>query len=164
MLTYTFFGRSFEFLIGVWVAKNLSTVKKIKTIHFTYGGMIFLVILVALLSWVTGENSEMNVFTGVAINNFVLPFAVGMIIAGLVLENTWLQKVLASPFATLLGKSSYAFYLVHAGIFFAFLYRYVSQNIFVLFVLLNLLAIALYYFVERPLNKKLKAGNRIISG
>jgi peptidoglycan/LPS O-acetylase OafA/YrhL len=158
MLTYTFFGRSFEFIIGVWVAQNLSILRKIKIINFTYGGLIFLAFLIVVLSWVNREpNLEMNILAGVLINNFVLPLAVGMMVAGLIIETTEIQKILASPLLTLLGKSSYAFYLVHAGIFFAFLYRYVSQNLFVVFLLLNLLAIGLYYFIERPLNKKWKA-------
>jgi peptidoglycan/LPS O-acetylase OafA/YrhL len=164
MLVYTFFGRSFEFLIGIWVAKNLEIIKKIKIINFTYGGLIFLVITVVVLSQLTvGQKSEMNILAGVVINNFILPIAVGMIIAGLILENTRLQKLLTSPLMTLLGKSSYAFYLVHAGIFFAFLYRYVSENIFVLFVLLNVLAIGLYYFIEKPLNERWKV-KRALNG
>jgi peptidoglycan/LPS O-acetylase OafA/YrhL len=158
MLVYTFFGRSFEFLIGIWVAQNLDTLKKIKTISFTYGGLIFLAISIVLLSQFTaGQSSEMNTIAGVAINNFILPIAVGMIIVGLILENTKFQKLMASPLMNLLGKSSYAFYLVHAGIFFAFLYRYISENIFVLFFLLNGLTIGLYYFIERPLNERWRA-------
>ena len=56
-----------------------------------------------------------------------------------------------------LGKTSYAFYLIHShqAYFYDFIYFHISQNEFLIFLLLNVLAIALYKIVEEPVNRYL---------
>ena len=51
-----------------------------------------------------------------------------------------------------LGKSSYVFYLIHIGFISYFLTRYFQLNTITLFILLNVISVGLYYFIEHPLN------------
>ena len=67
-----------------------------------------------------------------------------------------ISKMFASKAGQLLGKASYAFYLVHVGFIEIGLHHFISRNILVLFVLLNLVSIGLYLLIEEPLNKKVK--------
>jgi len=159
MMIYTFFGRCFEFFVGVGLAYYLKNGKD-KSIPWplTYLGLIAITLIIGLLV-LLGENGNSGLEhpAGVLLNNFILPFAIVSFIYGLIKEPTWIQKILSSTLAEILGRSSYAFYLIHAGIFFSAIYHYITQNIFLIFLLLTILAVALYYFIERPLNKKWKA-------
>lgn len=58
---------------------------------------------------------------GIVLNNFVLPLFIGSFYWGLVREKSFLRAVLATRFADLLGRSSYAFYLIHYGPLLVFL-------------------------------------------
>ncbi|HEY5826156.1 MAG TPA: acyltransferase [Cyclobacteriaceae bacterium] len=159
MMVYTFFGRCFEFCAGIGLASYLKN-RGDKRILWsaTYFGLIGILLIISLLT-LLGENGNSGLEhpTGVLLNNFILPLAIATFIYGLIKENTWIQKILSSDLASLLGKSSYAFYLIHAGIFFSAIYHYVTQNVFLIFVLLLLTAMALYYFVEKPLNERWKS-------
>jgi peptidoglycan/LPS O-acetylase OafA/YrhL len=50
------------------------------------------------------------------VNNILLPLPIASLLWGLIHERTWLQRLLQSRLLTLLGKSSYAFYLIHLGV------------------------------------------------
>ena len=159
MMIYTFFGRCFEFCAGIGMARYLKKRNDLQmSWSATYSGLIGILLITALLT-LLGENGNSGLEHpgGVLLNNFILPLFIALFIYGLIKETTWIQKTLSSSLANVLGKSSYAFYLVHAGIFFSALYRYVTQNVFLIFVLLILAAMALYYFVEKPINEKWKA-------
>ena len=66
-------------------------------------------------------------------------------------SKTIISKFLASDLLVLLGKSSYAFYLIHIGIFMITLEK-IKTNTFYLFVFLNLIAIFFYLYIEKPSN------------
>ena len=57
----------------------------------------------------------------------------------------------------LLGKSSYAFYLIHKGVIMDFIQKYISDNLWIDFIVLNLTAILLYYAIEDPLNRVIRS-------
>ncbi len=88
-------------------------------------------------------------------NNLILPFWIALFYLGLIQDDSYLKRVLSTPISQLLGKASYAFYLIHLGFIANFLY---SQNITGLsfFLALNVIAIALFKFVEEPLNHWLR--------
>ncbi|HEX3024336.1 MAG TPA: hypothetical protein VHP12_03920, partial [Chitinophagaceae bacterium] len=97
---------------------------------------------------------------------------------GLIKEPTQLRNFLGSKLMVLLGKSSYIFYLIHIGFISTFVknavannleklsgwfdaknYNWLSENInssvvkiFLAFILLNLISVALFKFIEEPVN------------
>ena len=86
---------------------------------------------------------------GMILQLLVLPFFVAIALAGLIYEQTWLQKFFASKVLVLLGNASYAFYLIHIS--------YVNikvKKLFLLpdrnFIVLWLIAIVLYLLIEKP--------------
>ncbi|MCB2377965.1 hypothetical protein LGH70_10260 [Hymenobacter sp. BT635] len=121
--------------------------------------MLWISACILLLAWVNPAAGGLDSFNlpGIVINNFVLPGGVVFLLYGLMHEQTWLRRLLETRLFMLLGKSSYAFYLTHMGIFSVFLHTYVTQNIALNFLLLNGLSILLYRFVEDPLHKLISA-------
>lgn len=93
---------------------------------------------------------------GIMVNNFFLPvFGIAPLIYGLIYENNFVSKILKTPLFTLLGKSSYVFYLIHLGVFATFLMEHL-HNFILSFIFLNIISIALYWYVEKPLNILIK--------
>jgi peptidoglycan/LPS O-acetylase OafA/YrhL len=164
---YTFFGRAFEFFIGMAAAYLL----KHRTARSRSTG--------GVASWIgtAGIGAVALMMTqfqapgmyglyhpaGMILNHFVLPLFSGALLWGLTCEKTMLSAILGSPVMVLLGKSSYIFYLVHmmffAGMFGEWLYPAhlnLLPMILALFVVMNILSIALFFFVEDPLNRLLR--------
>ena len=71
---------------------------------------------------------------------------------GLINEDTWIRRILGNKWMVLLGKSSYIFYLIHKGFVPVFINDYMSDNKLVIFVLLNIISVILFRFLEEPLN------------
>jgi peptidoglycan/LPS O-acetylase OafA/YrhL len=97
-----------------------------------------------------------DVPAGLAIRNIVLPCTVILLLYGLIVERTWLQRFLSTGVMVLLGNASYVFYLIHIS--------YVNQKLKSWhffpdrnFILLWLVAIAVYLLIERPVYEKMKA-------
>jgi peptidoglycan/LPS O-acetylase OafA/YrhL len=122
VMLFTFFGRCFEFFVGVqlarFVLKNGFTRTRTSKINFTYLGfaLIFVCVLVMALQpipkpWAAGLESPIGIIT----NNYFLCIAVALFFYGILTETTLFKKFLALPFIELLGKSSYIFYLIHLG-------------------------------------------------
>ncbi|RFP64146.1 acyltransferase [Hymenobacter lapidiphilus] len=161
MFNYTFFGRSTEFIIGIalglLVKTQLANNYSVNNVKWTLAGICWVVAstlaLVFLDSPLDFDNGNLNPI-GIAVNNVALPIGIAMLFYGLIFEHSFVRKILESPFMDVMGKSSYAFYLVHLGVFNSLIIKYVSDNIAVKFVLLNILAYLLYKFVEHPLHKR----------
>lgn len=83
---------------------------------------------------------------------FLSLFGIAPLLLGLIQEKTIIQKLLSSSTFVLLGKSSYIFYLIHKGFVPVFINDYISDNKLIIFILLNLISIILFLFVEEPLN------------
>ncbi len=154
MLDYTFFGRVFEFFIGMVLAlivkKNQNyTIKK----GLTYFGISTIMVLVYCLSILkSGDGYGTDTILGKIINTFFLPlFGIAPLFFGLIKEKTIVSKVLESKLFIVLGKSSYIFYLIHLGIF-VLAFNKISHNLVLLFFFLNVVSIVLYKYVESPLN------------
>lgn len=141
-------------IIGIIVLKNL--IKKIG--YWTYFGIIFiflyLIIKKNILIDLFNFKSNFNRFLELI---FISIFGIGPLIIGLVYENTFISKILSSKIMVLLGKSSYVFYLIHKGFIPIFIDSKISDNKFLLFLMLNLISILLFYFLEEPLNKFIKS-------
>lgn len=154
VVAYTFFGRCFEFLLGIWIFKRFRMVVARQRGWATYLGAS---LLAGFLYFSTHAN-ELTIFspTFVPAHHFIFPLIVGLLIFGLWKETTLIGRFLGSRPMLVLGKASYAFYLLHAAPFKEML-GLTDAPILVHFLLINLLAITVYYVVEKPLHSLLRA-------
>jgi peptidoglycan/LPS O-acetylase OafA/YrhL len=161
LLQSTFFGRFMEFLWGMGLAAmmrgdlrgGLLLPKKYSTL-IGASGVAVLLYLIGLL--------EPNVFAhgtdhplGLLMRATLFPWLVVCLLFGLIHERTALQRFLGSRPMELLGKASFAFYLIHIS--------YVNIRIreFVLlpernFVLLWVLSVLLFLMFEKPVHQSLR--------
>jgi peptidoglycan/LPS O-acetylase OafA/YrhL len=161
MLLFTFFGRALEFFAGIqlalWYGRGQLSTPRCPGLR-TAGGLLLMALVVLALTAVRGDYAYgQEAPLGILLNNAALPVGISLLFAGLLTERTWLRTLLASRPLQLLGKSSYVFYLIHLGLLQELLRDYVTGYTWAIFLLLNLLAIALYYLVEQPLNRWLRA-------
>ncbi len=161
MLIYTFFGRCFEFYCGYWLANYIKKrfSKTEPTLQpswpkFTLMGALLLAAIYLAIN-VSGKFT-LVLFTipvEVWLNNFILPLPITLFYFGLITEGSWVARLFATKTVQLFGKSSYAFYLVHAGLFYEFMYFHLSTDKGIIFLAMNALAIGLYKVVEEPANR-----------
>jgi peptidoglycan/LPS O-acetylase OafA/YrhL len=166
MLSVTFFGRSFEFLAGIYLAIKLLRQDALlrwvsRQISCTALGIVWIVGCVGLLAVGRGLTWQPDrlILGLIFINNVVLVPGICLLLYGLIHEPSPLRRVLSSRLFDLLGKASYAFYLIHAGLLNRFLDLHVTTNLPLKFAITNALAIVLYKGIEYPLYKKLTARN-----
>lgn len=163
MLNWTFFGRSTEFACGVGLALLVARYGHPAAPGWAWtaaGALGILLCVVALTQLEIGiERTAVGLsrYPSIVFNNVVLPLAVATLFWGLLHEQNLAQRVLASQAFDLLGKSSYAFYLLHGGFFSALVMAHVTQNRALYFLLTVAASIALYKWVEEPLHRRLRA-------
>lgn len=159
----TFFGRCFEFFVGIQLAlivKKQYTGRAHETrnigYRYTIGGSVYIFFCLVLLYfnaiYFDLPQGSRNGY-GIFINNLILPIGIAIFFYGLISESTILKKILSSSLFRLLGRSSYAFYLIHLGLFSTFIMNKVTKNIFLLYLILQLAAILLFYLAEKPSNR-----------
>jgi peptidoglycan/LPS O-acetylase OafA/YrhL len=162
VLVYTFLGRSSDFFAGILLAKfhqrNQPSTRAGQV--YTWSGVSGILGCLVLLNLTRGDELY-GVFTipGLLIHHLLVPASTAMLLFGLLTETSLVKHFLTTGSMQLLGRSSYAFYLVHLGVVASWLSVVVSANAIVLFVLLNALAVALYYAVERPLQRLFRASS-----
>ena len=97
------------------------------------------------------------------INNIILPVFIALLFGGLIYENSWVKNILQSSLFEWLGKSSYIFYLIHFGIFHSALTSIFKSNsalnYILIFILLNIISLLIYKFIEHPLNRIIRSIN-----
>lgn len=163
---YTFFGRSFEFLAGMALARFFASHSKRRNGTrwplLTSVGVLGSALVVYSLSLlrVGGEFGLFHPF-GIALNNIVLPLFVCFLLWGLASEASAIGRVLSSPVFVFLGRSSYSFYLVHYGILALLIRSHLTiQNeilrLAVLFILANAVSALLFIVVEHPANQVIR--------
>lgn len=154
VFAFTFFGRCFEFFTGMYVALFVRNgMKERKGIRFTTSGVLACCLFLSLLAfyaWKGNVEDINNHVPGVLLFNFLIPASFGLLFYGLITEDGWLKKILATKAFVLLGKSSYAFYLLHIGLFAEVFYFHVTSNVLLLYLLLQLSSVAAYKFFEKP--------------
>jgi peptidoglycan/LPS O-acetylase OafA/YrhL len=192
VMVFTFFGRCFEFFVGIQLARFVLNkgFERTTKIPFTYGGfiLIFLCVLVMAFQpvpkgWAAGLESPVGIIT----NNYFLCIAVALFYYGILTESTKMKKVLALPFVELLGKSSYIFYLIHLGWMDTLLknavnslneqafalydkwgvdwhspFEYDGLNLLYIFVILNIISIILFKTIEEPLNHYIRRSDFLV--
>lgn len=158
MFNYTFFGRCCEFFSGVFMAFILRKNIRFSFAGYTSFGLLFIFISIFLLISFKGDNDYgIQSDYGKFVNTFFLPvFGILPFFYGLIHEKTIISKILSTNVFQLLGKSSYVFYLIHLGFLEKSIRGFLPAlgviSIFVSFVLLIILSIIIYFFVENPLN------------
>ncbi len=183
LLLYTFLGRFFEFYAGIWLAKHVArtaqdTMRRRFPVYTLIGaaGIAAVVTAMAAIHAATGSAYTYGLYhpAGIALNNLVLPVFIAAFYLGLIRERTLLQRLLSSRVAGLLGRSSYAFYLIHIGVARDHLMRVFVlgaglfgagasawagrcvQSVGGVFLLVNIFAILLYKGIEAPANRFLR--------
>ncbi len=161
MLNFTFFGRCLEFFAGIALAvyvrkRQLLPDFSRRGAWFTLAGIGFSLICVLFMADISGPDNSKDTYAGIVINNLLLPIGVTLLFYGLLAENSWLRSLLSTKLFDILGKSSYIFYLIHVGVINILLKTYVAGNAVIQFILLNIISILLYKFVEAPIHSWLR--------
>ncbi|RYZ99484.1 MAG: acyltransferase [Sphingobacteriaceae bacterium] len=192
VMLFTFLGRCFEFFVGMQLALYVLNKGFVRTnkMNYTYLGFVLMFVCVFIMAlqpvpqgWAAGLQSPI----GIIANNYLLPPCIALFFYGLLTERTIMKKILANPFVELLGKSSYIFYLIHLGWMYILLHGWFDQgneyafelydkwgkdwrspfefdplNLLYAFIVLNLVSIILYKFIEEPLNHYIRKSDFLI--
>ncbi len=153
VLICTFFGRSFEFMCGIYlffIIKNGSLNPTIRLTAISTLLIAALLFIMANLSYPPYQYGIQNPI-GVIINNYVTPIAIALLFWGLINERSALQRILSTKVFEVLGKSSYTLYLIHYGAY-TYLIRFISTNLLIEILILQVSAILAWKFIEEPLN------------
>lgn len=192
VMLFTFFGRCFEFFVGVQLARIVLSkgFNRTNKIPYTYLGFVLMFVCVlgmALQPIPKGWSAGVESPVGIILNNYFLCLAVALFFYGLLTEHTAFKNLLAKPFVELLGKSSYIFYLIHLGWLYNLLHTGFDRlneytftlydkwgiswaspfendklNLLYAFLLLNAISILLFKLVEEPLNHYIRRSNFLI--
>jgi peptidoglycan/LPS O-acetylase OafA/YrhL len=159
MLSYTFLGHSLEFFVGVWLAGRYRAGRLLPRggSWRTIGGVAAWVVVTIALAFTLARFREAEHPLSLFLNLVLLPLAGGLFFAGMLSETTWLRRLLSSRLFQHLGRSSYAFYLLHAYPLSFWVYETLPH-----FWPLQLLAVqavsyGMYRLVEEPLGNWLRA-------
>lgn len=149
----TFFGRCFEFLLGIWIYKRFRDVPPWRYPLCTGLGVGLMSLFLYRSVWADG----LTVYsvTWSPAHHFLFPLFVAVLLLGLWKERSVLSRVLGSRSFVILGRASYVFYLVHAAPFREIL-GLDQVPVLLHFAAINVLAILGYFLVERPCHARLR--------
>lgn len=174
MLSYTFFGRCIDFFAGMALALFIKSKKNTRVInhkpYFTILGLLAItgiILIMVYMARVQQTSVAMLSYPGIAVHNLGMPCAAVLFFYGLLNEHSLLRQLLSSSAFQLLGKSSYVFYLIHIGFFQILTVKYTGLAMLgkmELFIVMWLLSIVLFKWVEEPFNKAIKYSNFLVKG
>lgn len=159
MFNYTFFGRAFEFACGIYLAmlvkgKIKPLISKSPGKIILYTGLIIVVASVTLLFLIARNYEIMHAtdsIPGILINNLLMPVGIVFIFYSLIYHKSLLQQFLSSRLMVALGNSTYSFYLLHTTFVLSYIFKFISSNIFIAFILMILISFIFHKTVEQPL-------------
>jgi peptidoglycan/LPS O-acetylase OafA/YrhL len=173
VFSVTFFGHFFEFFCGIFLALLILKKEKNGTValtgpqgpagkKYTLAGVMGILISIGILV-ASNTNDSNHAIPFFFINNFILPIPVAVLYYGLICEKSGLSDFLSLRWMGLLGRTSYAFYLVHMivieSIAMPFIAPYfANRNLYVLviYLLTQIIALGIFVFYELPLNKMIR--------
>jgi peptidoglycan/LPS O-acetylase OafA/YrhL len=91
-----------------------------------------------------------------------LPAAGGLLFAGLLSEHSWFRQLLSGDLFQKLGRSSYAFYLLHAGPLSFWVYERLPNFWPLQLLVVQVVSYGLYKLVEEPLGQWLRPARSAI--
>jgi peptidoglycan/LPS O-acetylase OafA/YrhL len=143
-------------LLAIFYLKNKVRLLRGKYNYKSYLGLFAIFGSVLLLVFLSLNGGAHQLYYKHLTITFLLPvFGIAPLYLGLITEKTIIASILSSKLFQLLGKASYAFYLIHLGFIASFLANIIPHTLG-LFIVLNILAILLYLIIEQPLNKRIK--------
>lgn len=149
MLKFTYFGRAIQFVAGMIVGFAVLRNREINLgIKKTYVGLVLMAVSLILLAILWNRTS---IYLSISIDLVLLSAGVCLLISGLISEKTVVSWFLSTNVMELLGKSSYAFYLIHLGVFNTLLEAAGIKNLWLQFIILNLISIGCFKLIESPL-------------
>ncbi len=158
-LYFTFFGRCFEFFVGIKLAlifKNKYEDRVSKFNYKTLIGTLYIAICISIMALIKGDKDfSSETLGGIAINNFVLPIGIAILFLGLITETTYISRILKSKIFVLLGKSSYSFYLIHVAIINLVVAK-ITHSTLIIFLITTIVSIIVFKFIEEPCNKYIR--------
>lgn len=154
----TFFGRCLEFYLGIWLAlyvkKHSLLARPPKPAGwYTYAGLSGMIAVIFCLSFFTKEQMEQvgSYICIMLLRNVAFPLTVILFFYGLITEKSVVKQFFSSRLSILLGRSSYAFFLIHTGIFVSWIYEYITTSVLGIYIGTYILSIILFFCVEQPL-------------
>jgi peptidoglycan/LPS O-acetylase OafA/YrhL len=160
MLQFTFLGHSLEFFVGVWLAGRFRRARlpSIPGSTRTMSGVALLAAITVALAFIQAQLPTALIAQPLllVLNLVALPLAGGWLFAGLLSENTGLSRLLSHRWFQVLGRSSYAFYLLHAGPLSFWVYERLPDSLFLRLLAVQLVSYLVYRFVEEPLTHWLR--------
>jgi peptidoglycan/LPS O-acetylase OafA/YrhL len=166
VFSYTYFGRCLEFIIGIQLALMIKNKVITDRTGFAYTFIGIMGIVTCLYTYTffpaAGEmDMSTNTVARIFINNVLCATFISILFYGLITEQNMFRRFLSTPLMKLLGESSYIFYLIHFGFVFSIVAGVVPMfggaRFFVLFLILNVISVILYKFVEHPVNKFIRS-------
>lgn len=149
LVHYTFWGHSLDFLAGFGlflILRNKPFPESQKPLR-TYAGLVLygIVLVMMTLAYRDDPDSWANALFW---SHLVMPVSFALLMAGLITEKSYPQQFLAGPLLQQLGKSSYAFYLLHLGIL-SFLFRILGWVGY--FLCITFISWLVHQWVEKPI-------------
>lgn len=146
-----------EFFAGIGLA-YLMLKKKISTNTkwTTWFGLTVIAFYLFTRHYAVGIFDLKSDFGRFAEMAFISILGIAPLIWGLIHEKTIVQKILSTKWFVLLGKSSYIFYLIHKGFIPVFINDYISDNKLIIFILLNIISILMFKYIEEPANLRIR--------
>ncbi|GHB69575.1 acyltransferase family protein [Persicitalea jodogahamensis] len=148
LVHYTFWGHCWDFFsgFGLFLCFRKERVPTFTFPALTYTGLILYgTVLFMMTSAYLADRDSWN--NSLFWSHFVMPISFATLMTGLIIEDSPLKKLLASTVMQELGKSSYAFYLLHLGLF-SFLYKWLGWTGYFLFI--ALVSWLVYKYLENP--------------
>lgn len=157
--TSTFFGRIFEFACGI----SLGILVRGKYPNFFIHEMgkrtlylgLFIILLSLTLLFLIAKYYQLptatDVWPGLAVNNILMPVGIAILFYSLIYQKSLLHKFLASKIMVQLGNCTYSFYLLHTSFVLSLIFKFISTNIFITFLVMVLVSFIFSKLVEQPL-------------
>jgi len=161
---FTFFGRIFEFLCGMYLALLYLGIKKnpfpAAWNRWSMPAGVLIIIAAFLLQYYIAGAYHVEhaneVWPGILVNNFFLPAGIFLLLYGLLYSPGWLGRFLSSGIMVQLGNATYSFYLLHTTFVLSYIHKYISSNLAVTFICMVIIAFLVYKCVEQPLARLVK--------
>ncbi|WP_461039351.1 acyltransferase family protein [Spirosoma harenae] len=148
---YTFFGRGFDFIVGMqlarrWDKKQLPDFSK--PIHTGLIISIICLLWQAIASYLN-RDSYYAFWNEFVVYNYIFPLGISLFFQGLLIGSSGINHWLSLPIMQALGRSSYAFYLIHNGVITTGLQKAGLTQPWLLFLMLIALAHGLHIYFEK---------------